>query len=69
MVMEFTQDGAHPVLPTLHYTHVPGQQVSEVLEQLSDKIITAANLKPAQTKVVVIKKAGRRGRIAGFPSR
>jgi integrase len=45
---------------TLHYTHVPSQQVSEVLEHLSDKIITAANLKPAQTKVVTIKKAAAR---------
>jgi integrase len=42
---------------TLHYTHVPSQQVSEVLERLSDKIITAANLKPTQQKVVAIKKA------------
>ena len=40
---------------TLHYTHVPSQQVSEVLERLSEKIITAANLKPAQQKVVSIK--------------
>jgi integrase len=42
---------------TLHYTHVPSQQVSEVLERLSQKIITAANLLPAQNKVVAIKTA------------
>ena len=42
---------------TLHYTHVPSQQVSEVLERLSEKIITAANLNPPQKKVVAIKRA------------
>jgi integrase len=45
---------------TLHYTHVPTQQVSEVLERLSEKIVTAANLRPAQKKVVTIKKAAAR---------
>jgi integrase len=42
---------------TLHYTHVPSQQVSEVLERLSEKIVTAANLKPGNRKVVPIKTA------------
>jgi integrase len=42
---------------TLHYTHVPSQQVSEVLERLSERIVTAANLKPGKKKVVPMKKA------------
>jgi len=35
---------------TLHYSHVPSQQVSEVLERLPEKIVTAAHLKPAKKK-------------------
>jgi integrase len=40
---------------TLHYTHVPSQQVFEVLERLSERIITAANLEPGKKKVVPMK--------------
>ncbi len=42
---------------TLHYTHAASQQVSEVLERLSERIVTAANLKPGSRKVVPMKKA------------
>ena len=42
---------------TLQYTHIPSQQVSEVLERLSEKIVTAANLKPGKMKVVPMKAA------------
>jgi len=42
---------------TLHYTQVPSQRVSEVLERLSDKIITAARLKSGKKRVVPMKTA------------
>ena len=42
---------------TLYYTHVPSQQVSEVLERLSEKIVTAAHLKPGRKKVILLKTA------------
>jgi integrase len=45
---------------TLHYTHVPSQHVSEVLERLSEKIVTAAHLKPGKKKVVPMKTAAAR---------
>jgi integrase len=45
---------------TLHYTQAPSQQVSEVLERLSEKIVTAANLKPGTKKVIPIKLAAAR---------
>jgi integrase len=40
---------------TLHYTHVPSQQVSEVLERLAEKIVSGANLKNGKGKVVPMK--------------
>jgi len=45
---------------TLHYTHVPSQEVSEVLERLSERIVTAADLKPAKKKVIPMKRAAGR---------
>jgi integrase len=42
---------------TLHYTHVPSQQVSEVLERLSERMVTAAHLKAGRKKVVRMKTA------------
>ena len=45
---------------TLHYTHVPSQQMSEVLERLSERIVTAAHLKPAKKKVIPMKRAAGR---------
>lgn len=42
---------------TLHYTHVPSQQVSEVLERLSERLVAAAQMKPAGKKVVRMKTA------------
>jgi integrase len=42
---------------TLHYTHVPSQQVSDVLERLSQKIMTAARLKPGKKRLVSMKTA------------
>ena len=45
---------------TLHYTHVPSQQVSEVLERLSEKIVTQAHLRPGRKKVVAMKTVGAR---------
>jgi hypothetical protein len=52
---------------TLHYTHVPSQQVSEVPERQSERIVTAAHLKPDKKKVIPMKTAGR-GKSAGFLS-
>jgi integrase len=43
---------------TLRYTHAPSEQVSEVLERLSEKIVTAASLKPGTKKVIRIKAVG-----------
>jgi integrase len=40
---------------TLHYTLSPSEQVSEVLERLSERIVTAANLKPGTKKVIAMK--------------
>jgi integrase len=40
---------------TLHYTHVPSPQVAEVLEQLSEKIVSAAGLRAGKKKVVAMK--------------
>ena len=45
---------------TLHYTHVPSQQVSEVLERLSEKIVTQAHLRPGRKKVVAMKTVAAR---------
>jgi integrase len=45
---------------TLHYTHVPSGQVSEVLERLSEKIIVAANLKPDENKILRMKTGAAR---------
>jgi integrase len=45
---------------TLHYTHVPPQQVTEVLERLSEKIVSAASLRPAKEKVIPMKRAAGR---------
>ena len=44
---------------TLPYTQVPTQQACEVLEALSDKIITAAALGPAPQNVVEISRRRR----------
>lgn len=42
---------------TLHYTHVPSEQVSEVLERLSEKIVEGAQLRSERKKVVRMKTA------------
>ena len=42
---------------TLHYTHVPSEQVSEVLERLSEKIVAEAHLRPEETKEVRMRTA------------
>jgi integrase len=42
---------------TPHYTHVPSEQVSEVLERLSEKIVEGAHLRSERKKVVRMKTA------------
>ena len=36
---------------------VPSQQVSEVLERLTEKIVTAAHFEPAKKKVIPMERA------------
>jgi integrase len=40
---------------TLHYTHTPSEQASEILERLSEKIIASSNLTPLKNKVISMK--------------
>jgi integrase len=42
---------------TLHYTHSPSDQVCEVLERLSEKIVTAAGLTSGTKKVLSMQRA------------
>jgi integrase len=42
---------------TLRYTHVPTERASEVLERMSEKIVTAAHLRPGEKKVARMKTA------------
>ena len=42
---------------TLHYTHSPSEQVCEVLERLSEKIVAAAGLTSVAKKVLSMKRA------------
>jgi len=42
---------------TLHYTQSPSEQVCEVLERLSEKIVAAAGLTSVAKKVLSMKRA------------
>ncbi len=42
---------------TLHYTHTPSEQACDVLEHLAEKLVKAADLEVAKTKVIRMKKA------------
>jgi integrase len=42
---------------TLHYTYVPSQQVADVLERLSERIVTMAHLTQKKKRVVLMKPA------------
>jgi len=50
-------DGRSTFTPSRGRTGGPRQQVSEVLERLSERIVTAAHFKPAKKRVIPMKRA------------
>ena len=53
----------------LHYTHVPTERASEVLERMSEKIVAAAGLRPGETEGSSHEERRWRGESTEFLSR